>query len=128
MRMAAHAAAVLCMRDASTQRQSLPTLKCLREKHVLESAGHAWLAACRPALMQDRMHVHVIPHFQFLPHPFSLQEAHVRKALEAGGAKAIARHRSRGKMLARERIDALLDPGSPFLELSQLAGFHLHGR
>lgn len=52
----------------------------------------------------------------------------MRKALEAGGAKAIARHCSRGKMLARERIDALLDPGSPFLELSQLAGLHLYGR
>ena len=34
-----------------------------------------------------------------------------------GGAAASARHCSRGKLLPRERIDALLDPGSPFLEL-----------
>lgn len=39
----------------------------------------------------------------------------------AGGAAAIKKHKERGKMLARERIDHLIDPGSPFLELSQLA-------
>ncbi len=44
-----------------------------------------------------------------------------------GGATAISRHRSRGKMLPRERIDMLLDEGSPFLELSPLAGHGLYG-
>jgi acetyl-CoA carboxylase carboxyltransferase component len=39
----------------------------------------------------------------------------------AGGEVAVKRHRARGKLLARERIDHLLDPGSPFLELSPLA-------
>lgn len=43
-----------------------------------------------------------------------------------GGEKAVEKHRSRGKMLARERIDALLDNGSPFLELSPLAGWELY--
>lgn len=38
-----------------------------------------------------------------------------------GGEKARARHTERGKLLPRERIDGLLDPGSPFLELSALA-------
>ena len=38
-----------------------------------------------------------------------------------GGVNASAKHRARGKLLPRERIDALLDPGSPFLELSALA-------
>src|SRR5208282_5483329 len=38
-----------------------------------------------------------------------------------GGAEAQKRHRERGKMLARERVDALVDPGSPFLEIGQLA-------
>lgn len=46
---------------------------------------------------------------------------------QGGGSKAIERDRSRGKMLPRERIQALLDPGSPFLELSQLAGYGLYG-
>lgn len=40
--------------------------------------------------------------------------------------KARALHESRGKMLARERIRNLIDEGSPFLELSQLAGHHLY--
>ena len=40
---------------------------------------------------------------------------------QGGGEKAQARHVERGKLLARDRIDALLDPGSPFLELSALA-------
>jgi acetyl-CoA carboxylase carboxyltransferase component len=38
-----------------------------------------------------------------------------------GGADAVAKHRKRGKMTARERVDRLVDPGSPFLELSALA-------
>ena len=47
-------------------------------------------------------------------------------AMQGGGAKAVALHRSRGKLLARERIEALLDPGSPFLEFSALAGEGLY--
>lgn len=46
----------------------------------------------------------------------------VKKVHEAGGESAIKKHRSRGKLLARERIDNLIDPSSPFLELSSLAG------
>jgi acetyl-CoA carboxylase carboxyltransferase component len=42
-------------------------------------------------------------------------------AQAGGGPEAVARHRRRGKLLARERIDRLVDPGSPFLELSPLA-------
>ncbi|MEV6009350.1 carboxyl transferase domain-containing protein [Streptomyces sp. NPDC051976] len=38
-----------------------------------------------------------------------------------GGEKARARHTSRGKLLPRDRVDGLLDPGSPFLELAPLA-------
>ncbi|HVK04773.1 MAG TPA: carboxyl transferase domain-containing protein [Armatimonadaceae bacterium] len=40
---------------------------------------------------------------------------------EGGGADAVAKHRARGKSLPRERIDALLDTGAPFLEFSALA-------
>jgi acetyl-CoA carboxylase carboxyltransferase component len=42
---------------------------------------------------------------------------------QGGGERYVERHRARGKLLARERIEALLDPDSPFLELSPLAGF-----
>ncbi len=45
---------------------------------------------------------------------------------QGGGEEAVARHRARGKMLARERIDTLLDPGAPFLELSALAAFGMY--
>src|SRR5215213_6796454 len=43
-----------------------------------------------------------------------------------GGAKALERHRSRGKLPARERIDLLLDPDSSFLELNALAAWDLY--
>src|SRR6478609_1229224 len=45
---------------------------------------------------------------------------------QGGGAKYVARHREQGKLPVRERIDALLDPGSPFLELSPLAAWDLY--
>ncbi|MFJ3965473.1 carboxyl transferase domain-containing protein [Streptomyces sp. NPDC090036] len=44
-----------------------------------------------------------------------------------GGEKARARHTARGKLLPRERVDALLDPGSPFLELAPLAAEGMYG-
>ncbi|KAK3254080.1 Methylcrotonoyl-CoA carboxylase beta chain, mitochondrial [Cymbomonas tetramitiformis] len=47
---------------------------------------------------------------------------------QGGGAKAVERHHKRGKMLPRERINAIIDPGSPFLELSQLAGYNMYGK
>jgi acetyl-CoA carboxylase carboxyltransferase component len=43
--------------------------------------------------------------------------------LEGGGEKYVTRHRERGKLLVRERIELLLDPDTPFLELSPLAGW-----
>ena len=53
---------------------------------------------------------------------------HINKLLEqasqGGGPKALERHRSRGKLPVRERIALLLDPDSPFLEISPLAGYY----
>jgi acetyl-CoA carboxylase carboxyltransferase component len=43
-----------------------------------------------------------------------------------GGERAVERHRSRGKMTARERVDRLVDPGSAFLELNALAAWDLY--
>jgi acetyl-CoA carboxylase carboxyltransferase component len=45
------------------------------------------------------------------------------KAVAGGGEKYVARHHQRGKLLVRERIELLLDPGAPFLELSPLAAW-----
>ncbi|MBI3145285.1 MAG: methylcrotonoyl-CoA carboxylase [Pseudogulbenkiania sp.] len=50
----------------------------------------------------------------------------VAKAALGGGEAARAKHVARGKLLPRERIDLLLDPGAPFLELSQLAAFGMY--
>jgi len=44
------------------------------------------------------------------------------RVLLGGGERAVERHRARGKMLARERLEALVDPGTAVLELSALAG------
>src|SRR5215468_556329 len=48
-------------------------------------------------------------------------------AMQGGSEEARARHVARGKLLARERIGLLLDPGSPFLELSPLAAHGMYG-
>ncbi|MBA0048245.1 carboxyl transferase domain-containing protein [Mycobacteroides sp. LB1] len=49
--------------------------------------------------------------------------AETAKALAGGGAKYVARHHERDKLLARERIELLIDPDSPFLELCPLAAW-----
>ena len=50
------------------------------------------------------------------------------KVVSGGGGEASRkRHTSRGKMLARERVDLLVDPGTAFLELSPLAAHGLYG-
>jgi 3-methylcrotonyl-CoA carboxylase beta subunit len=54
-------------------------------------------------------------------------QARQRGVEEGGGAAARERHTTRGKLLARERIDRLLDPGAPFLELSPLAAHEVYG-
>ncbi len=53
-------------------------------------------------------------------------KAQFARSAFGGGEKARARHTERGKLLPRERIRALLDPGSPFLELSPLAAHGMY--
>jgi 3-methylcrotonyl-CoA carboxylase beta subunit len=50
----------------------------------------------------------------------------VADIVKGGGERARERHLSRGKLLARDRIDGLLDPGTPFLELSQFAAYGVY--
>src|SRR5262245_42000803 len=49
------------------------------------------------------------------------------QAAAGGGAEARAKHVARGKLLPRDRIEALLDPGSPFLEIAPLAAGGMYG-
>src|SRR4051795_7882326 len=57
-----------------------------------------------------------------------VEELRTRSAQVAagGGEKAVERHHSRGKLLARERIDRLVDPGTAFLELNALAAWEVY--
>ncbi|MBO78839.1 MAG: methylcrotonoyl-CoA carboxylase [Gammaproteobacteria bacterium] len=52
----------------------------------------------------------------------------VERVFEGGGERYQQRHKARGKLLVRERVDGLIDPGSPFLEFSQLAAFNMYGQ
>jgi 3-methylcrotonyl-CoA carboxylase beta subunit len=54
-------------------------------------------------------------------------KARLAQAREGGGPAARKRHQGRGKLLPRERVAALLDPGTPFLELSPLAAWETYG-
>ncbi len=53
--------------------------------------------------------------------------AKLERVAVGGGEAARARHRARGKLLPRERVELLLDPGTPFLEFSPLAALGLYG-
>ncbi|MCX9157292.1 methylcrotonoyl-CoA carboxylase [Niveibacterium sp. 24ML] len=53
--------------------------------------------------------------------------AKLAQVAQGGSADARDKHRARGKLLARERIEALLDPGTPFLELSPMAAWGMYG-
>src|SRR3954467_12051379 len=53
--------------------------------------------------------------------------AKAAEVARGGSEEARARHLARGKLLARDRVNALLDPGTPFLEIAQLAAYGMYG-
>lgn len=53
-------------------------------------------------------------------------KAKLNEVKKAGGVESVKRHHSRGKFLARERIEKILDDGSPFIELSSLAAYKVY--
>ncbi|RZI84113.1 MAG: methylcrotonoyl-CoA carboxylase [Rubrivivax sp.] len=53
-------------------------------------------------------------------------EAHLARIALGGGEGPRAKHIARGKLLPRDRVDLLLDPGTPFLEIAPLAGLNMH--
>ena len=55
-------------------------------------------------------------------------KAQVERIKQGGGERYQERHIARGKLLPRDRVDALVDPGSPFLEFSQLAAHNMYGK
>jgi acetyl-CoA carboxylase carboxyltransferase component len=70
------------------------------------------------------------PEFQESTHYFQqlLEQlnSRIQQVQQGGGAEAIARHRKRNKLLARERVQLLCDPDTPFLELSPLAAWDMY--
>ena len=50
----------------------------------------------------------------------------LEKVKEGGSEQSVKRHKERGKLLARERIDLLVDRNTPFMELSALAAYDLY--
>jgi acetyl-CoA carboxylase carboxyltransferase component len=53
-------------------------------------------------------------------------DRHLERVRGGGGEKAVQRHHARGKLLARERVERLVDPGAAFLELSPLAAHGMY--
>src|SRR3954466_8682820 len=53
-------------------------------------------------------------------------KAKIEKIAQGGGEEARKKHTSRGKLLPRERVNQLLDPGTPLLEFSPLAAFGMY--
>src|SRR6184192_3956233 len=79
----------------------------------------------------------LVSHLDRSSESFAANERHMRRLTDdlhsaldrvraGGGEAAVERHRVRGKLLARERIERLVDPGAAFLELSPLAAHGLY--
>lgn len=64
-------------------------------------------------------------HMQSLVDDLASLVEHIK---QGGGERYQARHQARGKLLPRNRVDLLIDPGSPFLEFSQLAAYNMYGK
>ena len=79
------------------------------------------------AISHTHLHTHKLSHLTSMPfilYSLSLSLP-ILLSIQGGGAVARRKHTERGKLLVRDRIASLLDPSSPFLELSQLAGKEL---
>ena len=67
-----------------------------------------------------------VEHKKFNQSLIDVLQERLAVASNGGGSKYVERHRSRDKLLARERIERIIDPGTAFLELSPLAAFELY--
>jgi acyl-CoA carboxylase subunit beta len=78
--------------------------------------------AILPDRVDERSEAYLANRASMLAHLAEL-DAELAKANAGGGPKYVERHRTRGKLMVRERVELLLDPDSPFLELSPLAAW-----
>ncbi|CAK0906593.1 unnamed protein product [Prorocentrum cordatum] len=77
-----------------------------------------------PALRKDdSFHAREVHNRELL----SILSERLARVRQGGGEKAVSQHRKRNKQLPRERIEAIIDPGTEFLELSALAAYEMYG-
>jgi len=74
----------------------------------------------------DRKSIEFQENTHFFQQQLDLLSQRIQLVQQAGGEDAIAKHRKRNKLLARERIQLLCDPDTPFLELSPLAAWDMY--
>jgi 3-methylcrotonyl-CoA carboxylase beta subunit len=81
------------------------------------------MASLAKAVKRDQAFEANFDHWRTVMDRLSAEEERIR---QGGGEKAAARQKAQGKMLARERLKALLDPGKPFLELGLWTGWGMY--
>uniref|UniRef100_A0A0K0CYT6 Probable methylcrotonoyl-CoA carboxylase beta chain, mitochondrial n=1 Tax=Angiostrongylus cantonensis TaxID=6313 RepID=A0A0K0CYT6_ANGCA len=108
--------------DPLMHRSSYPN--CVRSHHCFGNSVQQWAPIETSVDTTSEVYQHNYSQMQDVVNDLHQK---VAKIMEGGGEKARALHKSRGKMLARERINALVDPATSFLEFSQLAGFQSYG-
>jgi acetyl-CoA carboxylase carboxyltransferase component len=109
------------MRPYSRQHPSVIPNQRLR-RH-LPIVGSAVMALLESAVQRDDVFVRRRELMERLVAELRDRTAQVARG---GGEKAVERHRSRGKLTARERVDRLVDPGGSFLELNALAAWEIY--
>src|SRR4051794_18554406 len=102
-------------------RPAPPTHQCPRDAHHPRADEGGRGGMTDPA-MDERTNP-ASPNREAMLEKLAALEAEHAKAVGGGGTKYVDRHHARGKLLPRERIELLVDPGSAFLELSPLAGW-----
>ncbi|GHO42658.1 hypothetical protein KSX_08210 [Ktedonospora formicarum] len=81
------------------------------------------------ALLESRIDTHAPAYqenTQYFQQLLDQLQQDIQKVQQGGGSEALARHRKRNKLLARERVQLLCDPDTPFLELSPLAAWDMY--
>lgn len=107
-------------------------------RHTLRrmTRRHSWLASTRSASNSSYgvLDLPVDRHSEQFKENYAHMQTQVQelrdlaaKVAQGGPEASRERHKGRGKMLARERVNALLDEGSAFLEFSQLAAYDMYG-
>uniref|UniRef100_T1J4J5 Probable methylcrotonoyl-CoA carboxylase beta chain, mitochondrial n=1 Tax=Strigamia maritima TaxID=126957 RepID=T1J4J5_STRMM len=106
------------------------TISCIRTTHIFRKTISRRYHIDRPEIigtMPEKGTLEYKTNHERMKKLVDNLKENVNNTIKGGDQKSIQRHLSKGKMMVRDRVNNLLDPGSPFLELSQLAGLQLYG-